>query len=60
MEDEDDVVTKKKEPKKQVALVQVSTQVDNALQMPDGQVYSRDEAFVWLCNQVLDIKKAVA
>ena len=43
-----------------VELTEVVTQTAPAVKLPDGKVVSMEEYFVWLGQQIFDIKKSVA
>ena len=48
---------KQNEKKDEVELTEVVTQTAPAIKLPDGTVVSMEQYFVWLGNQVYDIKK---
>lgn len=43
-----------------VELTEVVTQTAPAVKLPDGKVVSMEEYFVWLGQQIFEIKKSVA
>ena len=43
-----------------VELVEVPTQVGPAVKLPDGEIVSMEQYFVWLGQQIYEIKKSVA
>ena len=43
-----------------VELTEVVTQTAPAVKLPDGSVVSMEQYFVWLGQQIFDIKKSVA
>ena len=53
---------KEKESKQSatVELTEVVTQTAPAVKLPDGKVVSMEEYFVWLGQQIFEIKKSVA
>jgi len=48
---------KKEEKKDEVELTEVVTQTAPAIKLPDGNVVSMEQFFVWLGNQVYEINK---
>ena len=64
MDKEDtNMVDKEKESKQTegtVELTEVPTQVAPAVKLPTGEVVSMEQYFVWLGQQIYEIKKSVA
>ena len=61
MDKEDTMVEKEtKQTEDTVELVEVPTQVGPAVKLPTGEVISMEQYFVWLGQQIYEIKKSVA
>ena len=46
--------------KKEVELIEIPTETEKVLQLPDGTKLDDEEWKVWISNEILEIKRAVA
>jgi len=44
---------------KKIEIVEIPTETEKVLQLPDGTQLNEEEWKVWISNQILEIKKAV-
>ena len=44
---------------KEIKIVEIPTETEKVLQLPDGTKLNDEEWKVWISNQILEIKKAV-
>jgi hypothetical protein len=51
---------KKKEVKQVIEATQIATSTATAYKLPDGQVVNLEEYLIFLGNQILEIKRAIA
>lgn len=56
-------MVEKEEAKAKLGIVEsteVASQFSQAFKLPNGEIVDSTGLLIWLCNQVLDIKRAVA